>query len=180
MPISVYSENVRDLIHRPGEMRERERNIVVPEELGAGLITVKAGENLTLDLRLESVHEGILATVNVTTTARGVCGRCLSDLEKDVQVEFMELFAYSLDEAYEYAVQDDHVDLEPPLRDAVVLSLPFQPVCEPECFGIDPATGEKRTEAVIDDAPQDIDPRWAALNNLNASKNESTDTESAP
>ncbi|WGD38610.1 DUF177 domain-containing protein [Lysinibacter sp. HNR] len=161
-------------------MRERHQHIVVPEELGAGLVTVKAGEPLDLGLRLESVHEGILATATVATTARGECGRCLSDLALEVQVEFTELFAYSLDEAYEYEVQDDHVDLEPPLRDAVVLSLPFQPVCQPECFGLDPVTGEKLTEAEAGKAPQETDPRWAALKKLAASQNEGTDIESVP
>ncbi|GAA3595007.1 YceD family protein [Klugiella xanthotipulae] len=178
MPISLYSENVRDLIHRPGEMRERDREFAVPEELGAGLLTVKAGENLRLDVRLESIHEGILASVSVKTVARGICGRCLKDLKQDVKVEFQELFAYSLDEAYEYEVHGDYVDLEPPLRDAVVLSLPFQPVCQPECLGLDPVTGEEITEASGVSAEPDIDPRWAALTELAASTDRGEDTES--
>ncbi|MFC4223416.1 YceD family protein [Lysinibacter cavernae] len=147
-------------------MRERVREFPVPEELGAGLVTVKAGENLALDVRLESIHEGILVSARVSTVARGVCGRCLADLEEDVEVEFQELFAYSLDEAFDYEVQDDHVDLEPPLRDAVVLSLPFQPVCQPECHGLDPLTGEKLTEDAASQAEPDVDPRWAALQEL--------------
>lgn len=166
MAQSVYFENVRDLIDRPGGMRERERTLTVPERLGEALITVPAGESMHLDVRLESVHEGILATVSAQTTAHGECGRCLEPFTEELEVEFQELFAYSLDEVHEYGVHGDHVDLEPPLRDAVVLSLPFQPVCRPDCPGIDPVTGEKRQEGDVEADADEIDSRWAALSAL--------------
>jgi hypothetical protein len=41
---TVYQENVRDLINHAGDMRERERTIIVPEHLGEGLMSVPAGE----------------------------------------------------------------------------------------------------------------------------------------
>ena len=92
-------------------------------------------------MRLESVHEGVLVTAEVDAVAEGECGRCLIDIALPVEVEFQELFAYHSGEAFEYEVQDDHVDLESLIRDAVVLSLPFQPVCRPDCPGLDPETG---------------------------------------
>jgi uncharacterized metal-binding protein YceD (DUF177 family) len=54
-----------------------------------------------------------------------------------VEVEFQELFGYPGTEAIDFEVQDDHVDLETLVRDAIVLSLPFQPVCQPDCPGLD-------------------------------------------
>ena len=119
-----------------------------------------------LDVRLESVHEGILVTAEVETTASGECGRCLEPLTEPLQVEFQELFAYSLDEAFDFEVQDDHVDLEPLVRDAVVLALPFQPVCRPECAGLDPETGERLAEGEAPTQHESLDPRWAALKDL--------------
>lgn len=166
MAQSVYLENIRDLVNHPGDMRERERTIVVPEQLGEALMSVPAGESMHLDIRLESVHEGILATVDVQTTAHAECGRCLEPFTENVEVEFQELFAYSIDDVHEYGVHGDHVDLEPPLRDAVVLSLPFQPVCRPDCSGIDPVSGEKRQAGSVEDAPESIDSRWSALSSL--------------
>jgi len=142
-PESPYVFGVRDLIHKPGEERTFERDLVVPDQLGAGVAVVAAGEPLELDVRLESVHEGILASADVSTVARGQCVRCLIDVELPVQVDFQELFAYSLEDAYDFEVRDDTVDLEEPLRDAVVLSLPFQLLCEPDCPGLDPETGER-------------------------------------
>ncbi|WP_350271715.1 YceD family protein [Frondihabitans sucicola] len=87
-------------------------------------------------------------------------------MAQSVEVDFAEVFAYSTDEAFDYQVQDDHVDLEPVVRDAVVLSLPFQPVCRPDCPGLDPETGE-RIEDLVDYHPREvIDLRWSALSQL--------------
>lgn len=170
-----YEENIRDILNRPGEMRERSRTFEVPEKLGEALAEVPAGAEMTLDARLESVHEGILVSADVQTTMAAQCGRCLKNFTTPFQVEFQELFAYTPTEADEYEVHGDHVDLEPPLRDAVVLALPFQPVCRPDCPGLDPESGELReTEAAV--APKaEIDPRWAALAGFEAEDEHDSD-----
>lgn len=161
----VYEENVRDIMGRPGEMRERERSLEAPEAFGEALASVPAGERIDLDVRLESVHEGILASVTARTTMHAECGRCLEKFTAPFEVEFQELFAYTPTEAEEYGVHGDHVNLEPPLRDTVVLALPFQPVCRPDCPGLDPETGDVRdAEAAAE--PVAVDPRWAALAGL--------------
>ena len=158
-----YSVNVYDLMRRPGEMREQHLAIPVAEKLGEGLLSVPEGATIDVDLRMESMHEGILVTADAQTTATGVCGRCLIDIERPVQVDFQELFAYPAEEAFDYEVHDDHVDLEPLIRDAVVLSLPFQPVCRPDCPGLDPETGERLADVPDREPTQTIDPRWSAL-----------------
>ncbi|HUH52429.1 MAG TPA: DUF177 domain-containing protein [Microbacteriaceae bacterium] len=167
----VFLENVRDIIHRPGEMRERERDIVLPERMGEGVASVPAGETVHLDMRFESVHEGILASIKASTKFHAECVRCLTPFIARGEVEFTELFAYTLTEADEYGVHGDHVNLEPPLRDAVVLALPFQPVCKPDCAGLDPNTGEKLKAGETDKLSEEIDPRWAALASLKAEIN---------
>ena len=163
---SPFRVTVRDLINRPGEMREHRVDVPSPEQFGEGLVAVREGSELEIDARFESVHEGILATAEVDAIAEGECGRCLIDIALPVRVEFQELFAYHSGEAFEYEVQDDHVDLEPLIRDAVVLALPFQPVCRPDCPGLDPNTGERLAEGTRaqEDAP--IDPRWSALREI--------------
>lgn len=157
---------VRDIVRAPGEMREFELRVPAPEKWGEGLAFVRAGEEVEVDVRLESVHEGILVTAEIATTYDGQCSRCLVDLTHPLEVEFQELFGYSGDEATDFEVQDDHVDLETPVRDAIVLSLPFQPVCQPDCPGLDPSTGERLTGAPVPETQ--IDPRWNALAALSA------------
>lgn len=175
---SPFLVNVRELVNRPGEMREEHLTIPVAEQMGEGLVAVREGAELDLEVRLESVHEGILVTAEVDAVAEGECGRCLIDIALPVQVEFQELFAYHSGEAFEVEVQDDHVDLEPLIRDAVVLSLPFQPVCRPDCPGLDPVTGVRLADHPELVTPEHRDPRWAALAGFQASEDQGTDATS--
>ncbi|EIC08183.1 protein of unknown function DUF177 [Microbacterium laevaniformans OR221] len=155
---------VRDISHRAGEMREFDIEVPAPAKWGEGLVSVPEGEPIELAVRLESVHEGILVTAEIDTEYTGVCGRCLTDIARPVEVEFQELFGYPGTEAIDFEVQDDHVDLETLVRDAIVLSLPFQPVCQPDCPGLDPITGERLAAGTVPEIP--IDERWAALKAL--------------
>jgi uncharacterized protein len=165
---------VFDVMHRPGEMREREIDAAVTESFGNAVIGVKEGTNVHLDLRLESLHEGILVTAEVKTVADGECVRCLTAVSLPVQVDIAEVFAYSFDEAFDYTVQDDHVDLEPLVRDAVVLSLPFQPVCQEDCLGLCPECGVRLLDNPGHEHEAPVDPRWAALAGLDGLTSEDT------
>ena len=157
---------VRDIVRRPGEMREHEFTVALAESWGEGIVSYEAGSELDLDVRLESVHEGILVSGIAEAEYAGVCGRCLMDITRPVEVEFQELFAYPGEEETDFEVQDDHVDLETLVRDAAVLSLPFQPVCQPDCPGLDPETGERLTEKAGTERAAPIDPRWSALQKI--------------
>ncbi|MEO5535972.1 MAG: DUF177 domain-containing protein [Pseudolysinimonas sp.] len=177
MSVSPYLVNVRDLVHRPGDMRERTLDFPAPEQLGEGAAVVRAGENIHIDLRFEGLHEGILVSAEVDTVAYGECVRCLDPVTIQVEVEFQEVFAYSVTEAFDFVVRDDQLDLEPVVRDAVVLSLPFQPVCRPDCSGLDPVTGERLPDGFEQEIVEAHDPRWAALKDLQVTTDSTTDTD---
>ncbi|MET0673561.1 MAG: YceD family protein [Microbacterium pygmaeum] len=144
-------------------MREFRVDVPAPEKWGEGLVSIPEGESVLVEGRLESVHEGILVSGVVETDYSGVCGRCLTEITEPVEVEFQELFAYPGEEATDFEVQDDHVDLETLVRDATVLALPFQPVCQPDCPGLDPATGERLAVSTEPEQRMPVDTRWAAL-----------------
>jgi uncharacterized protein len=154
---------VHDVVHRPGEMREHGLRFPSPEQLGEGVAVVTVGTPLAIDVRLEGLHEGILVTGEVNTVTTGECVRCLDPVSLPIEVDFQELFAYSHHEDFDFVVRDDQVDLEPAVRDAVVLALPFQPVCRADCPGLDPETGERRTDDLERKPADRIDPRWADL-----------------
>lgn len=164
---SPFVQNVRDLVRHPGEMRERTLDIRVPERLGEGMVAVQEGAPLHVDLKLESLHEGVLASGEVVGTAEGECARCLAPVSLPVQVEFAELFGYPADEPFDHQLDGDLLDLEPVVRDAVVLALPFQPECVDGCEdlelgpGISLITADARAE-------EPADPRWAALRGFTA------------
>jgi uncharacterized protein len=161
-----FAVPVFDLMHRPGETRERDLDVIVPEDFGSELIGVRKGAEMRINTRLESLHDGVLVSAEIDSIAAGECGRCLIDIELPVEVDIQELFAYSFDEAFDYTVVDDHIDLEPLIRDAVVLSLPFQPVCQEDCLGLCPQCGVRLLDNPGHEHEEPIDPRWAALAGL--------------
>ena len=163
---SPYVIPVHDIMHKAGAMREFKLDIEVPSALGDAIVTVSEGTELDLDLRLESVHEGILATGEVFVDAEGECSRCLDPLIVPIEVDFQELFAYSLTNEDDFVVDDEQIDLEQVIRDAVVLSLPFQPVCRKNCLGLCPDCGVKLAENTHHVHETAADPRWSALEEL--------------
>jgi len=160
-----YLLNVRDLVRSPGEQRERETTIASTEKLGEGLAWIPVGREIDLFLRLESMHEGILITGEINTTADAQSARTLTDFQLPIEVDFQELFAYPSEVPSDYEVQGDHVDLEQVVRDAVVLALPFQPEFAGESDEVELAEGI--TLVLADDEPEPkLDERWAALAQL--------------
>jgi uncharacterized protein len=66
----------------------------------------------------------------------------------------------------------DLLDLEPVVRDAVVLALPFNPLCDPDCQGLCVSCGVRMADAEPGHSHDEVDPRWASLALL---KDRSTD-----
>jgi len=173
--------NTRELVRRPGSMREVTRVVTTTEPIGTDVIAVQTGQPVELDVRMESVVEGVLATGSARAVASGECVRCLEDVEEPLDVRFQELFVYPERAAHHQKVvggskdsdteeeqrelDEDLMDLEEIVRDAVVTALPFQPVCRDDCPGLCSECGAR-----LADDPEHhhdvIDPRWSALAQL--------------
>jgi uncharacterized protein len=169
-PRSLFVFDLRELGRRPGSMREYQRSVPAPAELGLDVIGVPEGAPLELDLRLESVSEGVLVTGTLSAPLTGQCARCLDPISDDLDVEVCELFAYAdsaTDETTEkdevYRVDAEVIDVEPVVRDSVVLALPWTPLCRPDCAGLCPTCGQRMDDLPADHSHEQIDPRWAAL-----------------
>ena len=166
MTTSPFVLNVHDLMHKPGQMRELELDIKLPKAMGNGATEIPADDILELDLRLESVHEGILATGDVFAEAKAECSRCLEPVIQEVEVEFQELFTYSYVSEDELVIVDESIDLEQAVLDAVVLNLPLQPICSPDCLGLCPDCGYRMADDPTHQHEAPIDSRWSELKNL--------------
>jgi uncharacterized protein len=165
--------DTRDLPRRPGAMRVIQRTVHAPADLGLELIRVPEGADLKLDLRLESVSEGVLVSGTVSGPVEGECGRCLRPITDSVTVSIQELYAYEHSATEETTEEDevgrlqgDLLDLEPAVRDAVVLALPNHPLCRADCPGLCPECGVPWDELPADHGHTQLDPRWAALAKL--------------
>src|SRR4051795_4712579 len=86
--------DTRELGRRPGSMRRVQRTLAAPAGWGLELVEVPAGSDVDLDLRLESVLDGVLVSGVVRAAIRAECGRCLEPTEDALEVTVQELFAY--------------------------------------------------------------------------------------
>ena len=144
--------------------------VASPARIGLEMIGIAPAAPLDLDLRIESVSEGVLVSGTLSAPITGECARCLTPFTERIDVDLTELFAYpdSLTEATTEEdevgrVVNDFVDLRQPIVDAVGLELPFSPVCRTDCPGLCPTCGVTLATAEPDHHHDDIDPRWAKL-----------------
>jgi uncharacterized protein len=163
--------DTRELGRRPGSQRTLSFPAEAPAELGIEVLGVPEGSPVQLDLRLEAVMDGVLVTGTATADLEGECARCLEPIEDSVTVDLQELYLYDPadgdDEDDDVSrLEGDLIDLEPVLRDAVVLALPFQPLCRDDCPGLCPDCGARLADDPDHGHDEPVDPRWAALSAL--------------
>lgn len=173
----VFKLNTFELARRAGEMKEYELDIEVHEKIGLDLIAVEVGAVIEVDARLESVTEGVLLSADVYAVATGECMRCLDPVEIVIEKRIQELYLYQqkierrgrtpvgddLGLEDELVMDGDIMDLQGPIRDLIVLSLPTNPLCSLECQGLCPDCGGKWVELTRDHVHEILDARWASL-----------------
>lgn len=156
-----------------------EKTLPAPADMGVELIGVVEGTPLDIALTLQSVSEGVWVSGTVAAHIEGQCARCLRELHNDITEPVSELVFYPerrkalLDEGDEEAdelpeIVGDHIDLEPIVRDAVVVHLPFRPLCRPDCLGLCSECGERWDDLPEDHAHVRLNPAFDALAGLEA------------
>ena len=135
-------------------------------DLGLSTASVPAEADVHADLVLEAmVDRRLTATGTIRAPWVGECRRCLQLVEGELSVRVQEVFEPNPLDGDTYPLESDRVDLEPMIRDAVLLALPLAPLCRDDCPGPDP----EHPVSVVDDAAsagQPADPRWAGLRQL--------------
>jgi uncharacterized protein len=183
-PGSPLVVNIARLGRRPGSMFAMHETVASPARIGLEMIGITPGAPLDLDLRVESVSEGVLVSGTLSAPITGECSRCLTPFTERIDVDLTELFAYpdSLTEATTEEdevgrVVNDFVDLRQPIVDAVGLELPFSPVCRADCPGLCPSCGVALATAEPGHHHDEIDPRWAKLATMLGSDNDGAGSE---
>jgi len=172
--------NTYELGRRAGEMKEYQLDIEAHVRIGVPLIAVPEGDLIEVDARLESVTEGILLSAEIYAIAHGECIRCLDPVEVVIDRKIQELYRYEatnekgrkkkrddeeidLDDVEELQMEGDLMNLEIPIIDAIILTLPVNPLCSDECPGLCPDCGEKWDSLPEGHAHEVIDARWSGL-----------------
>ncbi|MCI6574888.1 MAG: DUF177 domain-containing protein [Actinomycetaceae bacterium] len=179
MKRSEFVVSIADLPRQEGAQRHYTFTFAAPDGIGVDLLKVASGAAIEVDITFESVSEGVFVHGVVHTQAMGECARCLRPIDREVTEQIAELVYYPQsvaaladvdeEEADELPVTDgDFIDLEPLIRDAVVLALPLQPLCKPDCRGLCPECGERWEDLPADHHHEHFDPRMSALDELAA------------
>ena len=161
----MVAVDVRDLLAEPGSSRRLLRSETF-EGLRTELASVAEDDPIRIDVLLESVVEGILVSGPLSGRIAFRCARCLTDFTQEFTLDVRDLFAHEpREDEDEYPIVEEAIDLEPMIRDAVVLSMPFSPLCRPDCLGLCERCGGDRNLGECSCGPA-VDPRWSALDAL--------------
>lgn len=138
---------------------------------GASITSARVpdGAEVAVDAVLEVASgRSILVTGTVTARWEGECRRCLGTACGVLVTAVRELYEDEPDPEETYKLSGDQLDLEPLVRDAVLLELPQAPLCSEACAGLCPECGVNRNEGTCSCVTEPTDPRWAALDVLRA------------
>ncbi|MBM7805507.1 uncharacterized protein JOD57_001344 [Geodermatophilus bullaregiensis] len=168
--VNPWAVELRELGRRAGSMQELDRTVPAPPDWRLELIGVPEGAPVHLRLRLESVMEGVLVSGDVEVPVEGQCARCLDPVRDTLGLDVQELYAYpgstteaTSEEDEVRLVEGERIDLEPMVRDTVVLALPLSPTCTEDCAGLCSGCGQRLDDLPADHSHELLDPRWAGL-----------------
>jgi uncharacterized protein len=159
--------SVTEILGRPGEYRELDVRPAF-EDVQTELARVEA-RPVRARLKAESVVEGILVSGPATADASLTCARCLERFDAEISLDVCELFAapgHVFPEEEAYKVEGSEIDLEPMMRDALVLALPLNPICSEDCKGLCGICGQNFNNGSCECRVDETDPRWAGLEAL--------------
>jgi len=97
------------------------------------------------------------------------CVRCLEAFDQQLEIHFTELYAFSQRSATDSNLilpEDGQIDLEPLVREYMLLAIPISPLCRSECKGLCPICGENLNLKDCDHSENEEDPRLAVLKSL--------------
>jgi len=161
------SVDVSELLRRPGASESVQTDLVLGG-VEVPLARVRRDSPLRIELLLEALVDGIHVSGRVLGTAVLECRRCLREIVSPLEVELDELFFYpgegDADEVYR--VIDEQIDLEPAVRDGLMLALPLNPLCTEECRGLCSTCGADLNEADCGHSHDPVDIRWTGLEKL--------------
>jgi uncharacterized protein len=162
---SPFRIPVAELLRRHGASRDL--HVSEPlADLRGPVAEITPSSPVSIDGTLERISDGIVVRGTVTAEWTAPCSRCLAPVTGTISVHVDELFEPHPLAGETYELEIDVIDLEPLIRDALLLELPAVPLCRDDCAGLCPSCGIDRNVAKCDCVTTELDPRWAALRSL--------------
>jgi len=155
--------DVSELLESPGYRKRISLRAEVPG-LDAGLS--HAAPDVQFDLTGEAIEGGIWITGTIAGRYSAECRRCLVPIDREYTFQAAELYRPAGDAWEEgYVIKEETIDLAPLVRDTVLLNLPQNPLCRPDCAGLCSVCGRSLNDDPHTHGPE-VDARWSALKDL--------------
>jgi uncharacterized protein len=169
MPQRAHLFELAPLNLRSGEGRRFELEVPAPDLVYGGQ-TYRVGPDptpLVLDIS-RTTHDGYALRLRMRAQLSGPCMRCLEAAEPTFDVDAREVNIPGGGDELTSPYIDDagDLDLAAWARDALVLAVPDQILCKPDCAGLCPICGENLNDHPDHEHEREPDPRWAALRDL--------------
>ncbi|WKZ82565.1 MAG: DUF177 domain-containing protein [Acidimicrobiia bacterium] len=158
---SPFRFPVSDLLSDPGSRRR----VSIDAPIDWPLELSVAGPAIHAEIVLQEAAGGILVRATASTTVHHTCHRCLTEWDETMAVSIDEPMGVGDDED-EYPILGEVVDLEPPLRDAVLLEITPVPTCRPECLGLCAVCGADLNTGPCPGHDEEPDSPFASLRGL--------------
>ncbi|MCL1923155.1 MAG: YceD family protein [Propionibacteriaceae bacterium] len=168
MKKSPFTVSLTPLKRTKGAVAEFRVEETLNEALAVGLSVIPPDHVIAVGGELQSVGEGVLVTGNVHATIDAECSRCLRLTSHEFEAPIVQLFVYE-DTPYDdqtedvLVIENGSIDLDQPIRDALILDQPLSPVCSDDCRGLCLQCGIDLNAEPDHHHDDDIDSRWLSL-----------------
>ena len=154
--------NAHELLRRPGTDKPITFDLTVAE-LDIDDARLPADGLVAIELRLESLSDGIVVDGRISVPWSADCRRCLEPARGVTVSEVHELYQVVLTDPDAFEIVGDQIDLRPLVRDLALLDAPIAPICSATCAGLCAVCGSNRNTDPCSCNTATVDPRWAGL-----------------
>jgi len=166
--MQAFLVEIGELAGRPGASKQIQATVAL-ERLGGPLAWLEEADAVDLALEATSVKEGLVISGQVKGRLHLSCSRCLAAFEQAFEREVDETFYFDPQTSAEtegYVIHEMTIDLQPMLRDVIVLGMPLNPLHTRECLGLCAICGADLNSGDCGHDKRPVDLRWAPLGNI--------------
>jgi uncharacterized protein len=124
-------------------------------------------DSLTGQAQITRTPQGLVVEVELSTILQEECSRCLTEIQLPIKTEFTEMYVFPgktvTNEDLQVLPEDGFIDLNVIAREQLLLEVPINPICKPECRGLCPVCGELLEDNHPDHGLEPGDPRFQIL-----------------
>lgn len=132
-------------------------------------------DSVRVELTLAKNQDQLICRGRLKARVRLECSRCLAEYPAELGSDLAFVVDLDCGAGKETSAEDGYFvadpaatdfDIDPLVREAVLLCLPFKPLCSEQCRGLCPVCGADLNRSSCDCARESVDHRWDKLRGL--------------